>query len=277
MDREMGLARLRKYLAKSADGVALSQLDLLEEQLRSSIARLDLYPNDDAALITRNQALIELDRLSWRTLGIPFADIYRPPPKLGTRLPLSIRGLMVLVLAVLLLPAVSIAAATAAVQQHELQQISEIQKEIQQIDGRINRDVSAPYYLSPVPEDPCNRSTLERLVTWDDFTISIHYPAIRSVVCVWEYSEVDSGELIARDYWGEFSRPLAIREYYRNDNAIARDEFNIDSFNCVKKRSYFQTGIRTECYSETGMLLSVDPRQKSISPIPPMVYWFFYR
>jgi hypothetical protein len=279
MNYEKGLSRLRQHLVKYADSIALSQLDLLEKQLSNSLTQLDSHPKDDIALSALNRALAGLDRLSWRMLAISFADLCKPPSNLGKQLTIPIRGMMILVLMVLLLPAVGISATVAMKGQSQLSQVIGIREEIQEVDKRINQKVSSPYYLSPKPADPCNESTLSKIVPLDDFIINIYLGV--QALCIWEYYDLDSGKVIAKDYW-DFFHQLSMREYYKdclpNKDCvpIARDNFDFRRYDCAKERYFVDAKLR-ECYSETGKLLSIDPQQIRFSPIPPMIYWFFYR
>ncbi len=276
MNYEQGLSRLRTYLSKNVADMAIEQLDVLERQLSDSLEQVANHPTDDVALATLDKTLAGLDRLSWRTLAVAFADLCDPTAHLRPRFAISIKGMIVLVLTILLLPAVSIAAATSVNEQYQLFQVDQDREDIQRIDGRINREVTSPYYLSSVPEDPCSTSTLNQ-ITQNNIIIHVSDPGIESVVCVWEYHDRDSGQIIAEDYWGGVFHSLIKREYYRDNTMIAEDVFNFDRYDCVKERLYAIGKGISECYSETGELLSINPQELWFSPIPPMTYWFFYR
>jgi len=191
---------------------------------------------------------------------------------------ISLRDLFLLTLGLLISSAFTFAVIGSLKSNAQSKSLNLVRLEVDDINQLINQSIGSPFYLSPRSADPCNPDLLDLVHYTDGWYIQYHYVGSKSITCEWTYYQ--NGEKIATDQWTKDNRKLASRIYYDNYAfEIAADTFFVlDASNrvaCYKQRSYRDFNVQ-ECYSESGILISIDPVD-TFSQIPPMVYWFSYR
>jgi hypothetical protein len=154
---------------------------------------------------------------------------------------------------------------------------------ITNIDDVIASELTSPFYLSQV--DPCSEETIRR-ITQKSINIKPRFTQGEDhLLCVWDYIlKDDPSALLATDVWDVDVRPgkeyfyKLERSYYDNshDRIIAADYYQLNE-DCFRKRVYYDEAgneyAETVCFSESGKALI----GTTTAPIPPMLYWFFYR
>ena len=192
---------------------------------------------------------------------------------------MSLRGILLLIVAAIVLTGLGIVLASSVAGGNGSWQVGQVHQEIQAIDTRIGDEVISFFYLSQA--DPCSYDTLQKISTANNLDIQTSLTTERGLDdCVWKYKDVKSGQIIAKDFWRRADSQLKMRDYYRDSTVIAQDYFDQQSSDCFKRRVYLNDQgqvIFEECYSEAGTLRTRESHNTLISPIPPMVYWFFYR
>lgn len=219
----------------------------------------------------------------------------RDNPRLGvSNAKLSLKGTLFLIITLFFFFSFSIVAASSRKQRTHLQQIEQIQQSVQAIDARIAREVTSSFYLesgSPY----CSEEGLYKIKTTNSLIISLEDPNqielyyqhsewTSRLDCFWNYVDTESKEVIAKDIfiWGRGKAPeLFSRAFYSESGLIAQDWFGLEGDHCFKRREYLNRQgqiIAWECFSEAGVPTSSQGLTNSLkSPIPPMLYWFFYR
>lgn len=200
----------------------------------------------------------------------------------GTRL--SLRGLLLFIVLILMTPALLFGLAGFLRARAETKNLQQTRDFVNSINQSINQEILAPFYLSPNSSDPCDPQSLEMVNHPDNWSIKYEYyennenDEENKLACKWSYYK--DNELIAIDSWKSYDRKLGMREYYQNEILISTDTFFVvdDSYQliCIKQRTYKEVSV-SECYSESGYLISVDPLDRPFSSLPPMLYWFSYR
>lgn len=191
---------------------------------------------------------------------------------------LSLRGILMLSILFLMIPAL-LFSSTGFLQARALEKALQPTRDIvEDLNRSINQNIVAPFYLSPNSIDPCNPEALDRIDSSGNWQIAYAFSGKTDVLCNWSYFQ--KGELLVTDYWKSYDRKLASREYYQDGVLIATDTFYVmDASNqliCLKQRIYEVFHV-SECYFESGFLISVDPLDTYFSSLPPMLYWFSYR
>jgi hypothetical protein len=191
----------------------------------------------------------------------------------------SLRTLLFLILGLLLLPALLFSLVGTNHANAQQENLEQVRLEIDQINQELNQSVIAPFYMSPRTIDPCNPQTLESVKHSDNLYIESTASEKWEIACEWIYYK--DGVLIAKDSWNDYDRKLGHREYFRDElTPLGQDNFFVLDYenrvSCVKQREYQDFDVR-ECYTESGILISVDPVNSFFSPMPPMLYWFAYR
>lgn len=277
MNYEKGLVQLQQQIRKWGDEEIVRQTTYLAMQLRSLLKRRKSNTNDPSLSRELEAVVADLNKISYRTIGASFVYLCnRPRENLpDSILPLSLRGVLLLVTIALFVPIVSVVMASTSSSINSQRQIEEIQQEIQLLDERIGFAVTSPFYLNQI--SPCSDSTFQAVETAADLS-SKKYSSTSG--CVWEYQDNETKQIIAKDYWqGSLFPALQEREYYRDGKIIARDSFSLQSRDCFKRREYLDEQgqmLIEDCYTEAGAPRDQESADIMLSPIPPMVYWFFY-
>jgi hypothetical protein len=257
MNNKNGIARLRNYLVRTRQSHALEELNRIELQLQ----HLNPKQSSDA-----------LDKLSWRTTARPFKTWTQSS---NFQLRFSLKRILWSILLLMGAPTLILGITTVYLVSAHERDLWQIQSTVVEIDTEINQDILAPFYLNPRPEDPCNMETVKEVEQPLDISLQMQYLGRNGVSCTWAYYK--NNNLIAIDSWNFENRVLIQRDYYQNGNLLATDIINLGFPACVKQRTYTEDHILKECYSEDGHLVSINPQLAWTSPLPPMVYWFFYR
>ncbi len=195
---------------------------------------------------------------------------------------LSLRSLLLSILAVLFFPAFIFSALGVINVKAQERNLDQVRKQVNQINQSITDSVTSPFYMSPRIFDPCNPESLKLVDHPVNWKIEYLYYGSSKVTCEWIYYR--NSEKIAIDRWSNYDRKLVDRTYFQNETqTLATDIFFVlddsNQVKCVKQRQYENLNV-TECYSEAGYLISIDSSRKKdelSSPLPPMLYWFAYR
>lgn len=192
---------------------------------------------------------------------------------------LSLRGMLYAILITLFIPALTLGSLGFFQAKAQGENLEEARQQIDQINKKINFSVMSPFYLSPRVFDPCAPESLKLVRHPSNWSIQYQTPQNKRAACEWTYF-IDRVK-IAIDSWSDYDRKLASRVYFQHgDEILATDTFfvldELNQVSCVKQREYVKLGV-TECYSEAGKLISIDPIDNLFSPLPPMLYWFSYR
>lgn len=192
---------------------------------------------------------------------------------------LSLRGLFILIVGILLVPALLLSSFGYFQARAQEAGLDQVRSQVNQINQETNESITSPYYMSPRTFDPCNPALLSSVSYPENWQIVYRYLGNYQVTCTWTYYK--DLERIAVDGWNKYDRKLAYRQYYQNSTQLlATDNFfvldNSNQVQCVKQRQYSDYAV-SECYSEAGFVISIDPVDKFFSPLPPMLYWFAYR
>jgi hypothetical protein len=177
----------------------------------------------------------------------------------------------------LLLPAMLFNAIHALDVQAQEEDFRQRKEQVSAIDRELNQGIYAPFYLSPSSSDPCDADVIHQVRHPIDWEIVYRFVGGDEITCQWMYYRKNG--VFAVDNWKKFDRSLRYRYYYSGDGntiLVAWDSFDVSKGACIKRRYYVEFDVM-ECYSEDGKLVSLDPLDASLSPLPPMLYWFFYR
>src|SRR5690349_6821878 len=100
---------------------------------------------------------------------------------------LSLRGLLLFIILVLMIPALLFGLAgflRAKAQNKNLQQARDF---VDSINQSINHEISARFYLSPNSNDPCDPQSLEMVNHPDNWYIEYEYYDLNEIACKWSY------------------------------------------------------------------------------------------
>jgi hypothetical protein len=260
MNYKSGIEQLRIHLVRTRQSQALEQLSRIERQLQ---------------WLSSEQVLDALNKLSWRTAARPFNAWIANAPRLGFKNWLSLKRMLWIILLLVGIPAFILGTNVmifAAARERGLQKIRET---VSGFDNDINRGITAPFYLNPQPDDPCIMDTVRKVRLPPEMSLLMEPWGREGISCKWKYFKDNS--LIAVDTWSIENRILIRRDFYQDNSLLATDTINLGLPACVKQRIYANDQILKECYSENSHLISINPQLKFTSPLPPMLYWFFYR
>jgi hypothetical protein len=278
MNYERGLVRLQEQLEKIDDKEVARLIADHAAKLRTLLRQCRSKAGDQNIHWELECTINELNKVAYRITGNSFIDLCgRPRSSFSDALLcLSLRGVVLLVIAALLLPVSGIVLASTGIKIKSEWQVEDIRQETQAIDEKIGLSVISPYYLNYI--FPCSTTALQAVRTVDYLDLVI---STSTSECVWEYVDVETGQVLAKDYWVWSRYPaLQKREFYRDGDVIAQDRFDSKGDDCFKRRKYFDERaqvLATECFTEAGVPRAEKLPSSLASPIPPMVYWFFYR
>lgn len=265
--------QLPSQVEKSSRKAARMRVVIAEVPLKA----LGAYDMERSTTMTRKVRSEVMLRKTAQTAGRPISKdhlgscscTFSRPRMSGATSALSLRAVLLLVSAAMLLfPFICVTLVSPGVGFAAQSPVEQIRHEIEATDRRIGEKVTSFFYLSHV--NPCSEHALQRIIISYGLRVDI------SGRCIWEYKDLETGTIIARDHWDEETYRLQQREYFSDsDTLIALDTFDWHNTECCRSRTY--SDGHTECYSEAGELQSGDPGDTWIAPIPPMVYWFFYK
>lgn len=292
MNYSTGLKKLREYLEQINDQESLELFTRLEKALQKNLDnnKTNLTTGD----VTKIEKTInELDALSYRSIGVSFIELCsskKDRPSLFRNY-LSLRTILFLGVSFLLLLSFGVSLASFIEKSNTKQQIEQMKSTIEETDQSIEDGVTSFFYMSrviPITNkdefklDPCSTEIYNEINIHEDLRITIVDYNLSTVgdmydidiLCAWQYHDISKNVLLAKDYWQEEYK-LIVREYFESNKLIARDFFTWDDKECFKRRSYIGINLE-ECYSEAGKIRTIRS-DSALSPIPPVVYWFFYR
>jgi hypothetical protein len=195
--------------------------------------------------------------------------------KFGTRI--SLKNLLICGLILLFVPIIFFSIISTLNVNAQEGEFQSLRKQVNLIDRDINNNFYAPFYLSPSSKDPCNEDMIDLVQPPEDWEIGFQFVGDEGITCQWIYYHHNT--IIAIDSWKKFDRSLAYRDFFIEEDKTtlrAWDSYNLGRYTCVKQRYYIDFDVE-ECYTEAGEIVSIDPLDTSLSPLPPMLYWFFYR
>lgn len=274
MNYERGLGLLREFIRKSGDEYHIRYMAKLEKHFKTLLQGQELDIEDPRLMQRLQFALDDLERLACRTMGISFLQLCGNPKQ--SAMSISLKALLFLILGALFVSGGTIVLASSIAEVSLQRDIEQNRKIISDIDRRIGQNVSSFFYLENT--SACAGNVLQSVVVTGEVEIRRQFDQFPES-CTWEYRDEVSGMLLAVDFWEAKSGLFLKRAYYLDteDNMIAKDLFDWQSNECFRRRIFADSRINDECYSESGELRTIVSRDQTLAPVPPLVYWFFYR